>query len=107
MQRRVRSAKGHGARPARLRVALLGAILLACFAAVLVRAAKVQLLDRGRLSRLARDQTRREIEWAPRRGLIADRRGGPLAVTQDVDSIFAVLPCRSKSWCGIVEESST
>src|SRR5438445_4780485 len=63
--------------------------LLLCFGAVLARAAKVQLLDRGRLSRLARDQTRREIEWAPRRGLIAVRRGAKLALTQDVDSIFA------------------
>src|SRR5207302_9014425 len=33
-------------------------------------------------------QTRREVELAPRRGLITDRRGEPLAVTQDVDSIF-------------------
>ena len=40
-------------------------------------------------SRLQRDQTRRELEWAPRRGLITDRRGEPLAVTRDVDSIFA------------------
>ena len=56
---------------------------------MLLRAAKVQLFDRARLSRLAREQTRREIEWAPRRGKISDRNGAPLAVTQDVDSIFA------------------
>jgi len=73
----------------RVRAALAGAALLLGFGVVLARAAKVQLLDRARLSRLARDQTRREIEWAPRRGAIADRRGTTLAVTQDVDSIFA------------------
>jgi len=73
----------------RVRAALAGAALLLGFGVVLARAAKVQLLDRARLSRLARDQTRREIEWAPRRGPIADRRGTTLAVTQDVDSIFA------------------
>ena len=84
-----RSARGKAGRWVRLRAALVGMALLLCFGAVLARAAKVQLLDRGRLSRLARDQTRREIEWAPRRGLIADRRGAKLAVTQDVDSIFA------------------
>src|SRR2546428_694587 len=73
----------------RLRAFLLGAALLALFGVVLLRAAKVQLLDRSRLARLQRGQTRRELEWAPRRGMIVDRRGEPLAVTQDVDSVFA------------------
>jgi len=43
----------------RLRAVLLAAAMLALFGIVLVRAAKVQLLDRSRLSRLQRDQTRR------------------------------------------------
>jgi len=73
----------------RLRALSLGGALLALFGVVLARAAKVQLLDRSRLSRLQRDQTRRELEWQPRRGMIVDRRGEPLAVTRDVDSIFA------------------
>jgi cell division protein FtsI (penicillin-binding protein 3) len=73
----------------RLRVLLLCSMLLALFGVVLLRAAKVQLLDRSRLSRLQRDQTRRELEWAPRRGMIVDRRGEALAVTRDVDSVFA------------------
>src|SRR5438477_8292523 len=73
----------------RLRAVLLAAAMLALFGIVLVRAAKVQLLDRSRLARLQRDQTRRELEWAPRRGMILDRRGEALAVTRDVDSIFA------------------
>src|SRR5437879_2432678 len=73
----------------RLRAFLLGAALLALFGVVLLRAAKVQLLDRSRLARLQRDQSRRELEWAPRRGVIVDRRGEPRAVTQDFDSVFA------------------
>src|SRR5882724_1911789 len=73
----------------RMRALLLGLVLFSCFGVVLLRAAKVQLLDRSRLARLQRDQTRRELEWAPRRGLIVDRRGEPLAVTRDVDSVFA------------------
>jgi cell division protein FtsI (penicillin-binding protein 3) len=72
----------------RVRALLLGALLVALLGTVLGRAAKVQLFDRSRLARLQRDQTRRELEWAPRRGLILDRRGQPLAVTRDVDSIF-------------------
>ncbi len=89
MYQRGRNARGDAGRWMRVRAALAGAALLLGFGVVLARAAKVQLLDRARLSRLARDQTRREIEWAPRRGPIADRRGTTLAVTQDVDSIFA------------------
>src|SRR5438128_12489687 len=73
----------------RVRALLLGAPLVFPFAAVLGRAANVQLFDRSRLARLQRDQTRRELEWAPRRGLIVDRHGDPLAVTRDVDSVFA------------------
>src|SRR5256885_6559419 len=73
----------------RLRAFLLGAALLAMFGVVLLRAAKVQLLDRSRLARLQRDQTRRELEWAPRRGMIVDRKGEPLAITRDVESGFA------------------
>src|SRR5882762_1959119 len=64
----------------RMRALLLGLVLLSGFGVVLLRAAKVQLLDRSRLARLQRDQTRRELEWAPRRGLIVDRRGEPRAV---------------------------
>ena len=89
MHQQGRSARGGSGRWVRVRSALVGVALLSGFGVVLARAAKVQLFDRARLARLARDQTRREIEWAPRRGSIADRRGAPLAVTRDVDSIFA------------------
>jgi cell division protein FtsI (penicillin-binding protein 3) len=73
----------------RLRVLLLGLVVLLAFGAVIARAAKVQLFDVSRLSRLARDQTKRQLEWAPRRGRINDRNGMPLAVTEDVESVFA------------------
>lgn len=89
MRRRSEQATGKAGRGTRLRALALGGALLCAFGVVIARAAKVQLFDEARLSRLARDQTRREIEWAPRRGLITDRRGQPLAVTQDVDSVFA------------------
>jgi cell division protein FtsI (penicillin-binding protein 3) len=73
---------------ARLRTAFLGAALLALFGTVLLRAAFVQVFDRSRLSRLQRDQTRRALLFAPRRGLIEAHGGEPLAVTRDVDSVF-------------------
>src|SRR5437764_9897847 len=83
------SAAPNQTRWMRVRALLLSMALLAMIAVVLGRAAQVQLLDRSRLARLQRDQTRRELEWAPRRGMILDRRGEALAVTRDVDSIFA------------------
>src|SRR2546428_12468637 len=82
------SADGSGGRWMRVRVLLLAFLLLALFGVVLGRAAKVQLLDRSRLARLQRDQTRRELEWAPRRGMILDRRGQPLAGARGVGSLF-------------------
>ena len=87
VHRRPTSAKD-STRWMRARAVCTGGLLLLALFAVLARAAKVQLFDRSRLARLQRDQTRRELEWAPRRGLISDRRGEPLAVTRDADSIF-------------------
>ena len=80
---------GGGARWMRLRALALAGVTLALFGVVLARAAWVQLLDHSRMQRQARNQSRREVELSPRRGLITDRRGDPLAVTQDVDSVFA------------------
>lgn len=89
MARASAAAKGPSAKWTRARALFLAGVLLLAFAAVLGRAAKVQLFDLRRLQRLQRDQTRRELEWAPRRGLITDRHGDALAVTRDVDSVFA------------------
>jgi cell division protein FtsI (penicillin-binding protein 3) len=86
---RVAKPPKHDSKWMRFRAILCGALLLGLFAVVLGRAAFVQVLDRSRLSRLQRDQTRRELSFQPRRGLIADRNGEPLAVTRDVDSVFA------------------
>ncbi len=86
--KRAREQKSTG-NGTRLRALVLGCAVLLAFGAVIARAAKVQLFDVSRLSRLARDQTRRELEWAPRRGRILDRNGMPLAVTEDVASVFA------------------
>ena len=76
------------ARWMRVRALALGGVVLALFGVVIGRAAQVQLLDSARLQRKARVQTRREVELSPRRGLITDRRGESLAVTQDVDSVM-------------------
>ena len=68
----------------RVRAILLGLAVLGAFGVVLLRAAKVQLLDRSRLSRLQRDQTRRELEWAPRRGLVEGLDAGSQGAIQDL-----------------------
>ena len=76
------------ARWMRMRALAIGGVVLGLFGVVMGRAAQVQLLDSARLQRKARVQTRREVELSPRRGLITDRRGESLAVTQDVDSVM-------------------
>ncbi|MCI0572185.1 MAG: PASTA domain-containing protein [Myxococcaceae bacterium] len=72
----------------RLRVAMLGAVLLCLLGVVLVRAVKLQVFERERLEGLARDQYVRHIEVPARRGDIFDRRGVPLAQSVDVDSVW-------------------
>jgi cell division protein FtsI (penicillin-binding protein 3) len=72
----------------KLRVAILGVLLFGAFATVAGRAVQLQVLQKDKLGRLARDQYVREIEQKPRRGTITDRDGGPLAQNADADSIF-------------------
>jgi cell division protein FtsI (penicillin-binding protein 3) len=88
--KKAREARGdrQSGRGTRLRALFLGFLLLAGFAVVAVRAAQVQMFDRDRLTKISAQQTKREFEWAPRRGQINDRSGRPLAITEELDSFF-------------------
>ncbi|MFN7130764.1 MAG: peptidoglycan D,D-transpeptidase FtsI family protein, partial [Myxococcales bacterium] len=72
----------------RVRVLLLGFAFAPIFAALAWRAADLQINERKKLESLARDQYLRQVTLPGRRGAINDRRGGPLAATVDVDSIY-------------------
>jgi cell division protein FtsI (penicillin-binding protein 3) len=71
-----------------LRVGILGLFFAAAFAVVLGRAVQLQVLQGDRLGGLARDQYLRELELKPRRGVVTDRNGVPLAASAEADSVF-------------------
>ncbi len=73
----------------RARIALLGLALVTMAAIVMVRAFHLQIASGERLREMAEDQHLRELRVSPRRGAIYDRHGAELAVSADVDSVYA------------------
>lgn len=57
---------------------------------LLCRLVDLQVVRREEFVKRARRQQERTVELPPRRGAIADRYGRPLAVTAQVDSVFAI-----------------
>ena len=73
----------------RARIALLGACVGCVAMLVVVRAFHVQISSGDRLRGMAEDQHLRHLRVSPRRGTIYDRHGAELAVSADVDSVYA------------------
>ena len=73
----------------RARIALLGACVATVAVLVLFRAFHVQIATGDQLREMAEGQHLREIRVSPRRGAIYDRHGAELAVSADVDSVYA------------------
>ena len=73
----------------RIRVAILCALVLGGAGMVLERAWELTMVHGPHLRALALAQQERRIRLAPRRGTIYDRHGAELAVSVDVDSVFA------------------
>jgi cell division protein FtsI (penicillin-binding protein 3) len=72
-----------------IRIWLLGALLVAGLGAVGARAFSLQVLGREKLAEEMAEQVRRQVVLKPRRGLVTDRDGVPLAVSADTQSVFA------------------
>ncbi len=72
------------------RLYILAAILLLWVMAVCYRLVDLQVFQYKRFFDLAERQHSRTIEVEPRRGNIYDRNGAALAMSIDVDSVFAV-----------------
>jgi cell division protein FtsI (penicillin-binding protein 3) len=72
------------------RLYILAAVLFLWVAAVLGRLVDLQVIKYQFFLNLASRQTRRTIDVEPRRGTIYDRNGTELAMSIDVDSVFAV-----------------
>lgn len=73
----------------RARIALLGLCVAAVAVLVLVRAFHLQIASGDRLREMAEGQHLRKLRVSPRRGAIYDRHGAELAVSADVDSVYA------------------
>ncbi len=72
-----------------LRARFIASLLFLGFAALIGRAAQLQLLQHDHLSRLAQGQYVGNVNITARRGQISDRHGRPLAISVDLPSVFA------------------
>ncbi|MBI2988777.1 MAG: transpeptidase family protein [Deltaproteobacteria bacterium] len=73
----------------RFRLAIAGLFFLVMFLAVLVRAFQLQILQGEKLKRLGERQHLKEWIVLPKRGTILDRAGEPLALSLEVQSVYA------------------
>jgi cell division protein FtsI (penicillin-binding protein 3) len=72
------------------RLYFLGAILFLWLFAVIFRLVELQVVKYGEFQQRASKQQQRTIDVSPRRGIIYDRNGHELAMSANVDSVFAV-----------------
>lgn len=80
------TAKNEG----RLRLSIFAVILCVWMVAICGRLVWLQIVQYGFLTQKAARQQQRAIEVAPPRGIIYDRKGRELAMSIQVDSVFAV-----------------
>ena len=73
----------------RVRVGMLTILLLFGAGAVVHRAWDLQVGSAEGLAKMAKEQHERSLRLAPKRGTILDRHGAELAVSVEVDSVFA------------------
>ncbi|MDH5672037.1 MAG: penicillin-binding transpeptidase domain-containing protein [Myxococcales bacterium] len=77
------------ARFMRMRIALLSLLLFAGAFTVLRRGYDLQVTRAPELRQMAEEQYLRDVQLAPKRGTIVDRNGAELAVSVNVDSVYA------------------
>ncbi|MFL5301109.1 MAG: penicillin-binding protein [Anaeromyxobacteraceae bacterium] len=87
----MRGGGGDGTRWIAARMALVALCLAAGFVAVAAKAVKLQVLEQPKLHAFGAGQWDTFIELKPRRGVITDRNGEPLATSVPTDSV-AVHP---------------
>jgi cell division protein FtsI (penicillin-binding protein 3) len=73
----------------RLRLWLVGGLFAAAFVVLAGRAVDLQVLQQEKLSARAQREFLKQVEIAPRRGIIFDRHQEELAVSLDTDSVYA------------------
>ena len=73
----------------RFRIHFVASFLLLAMCIVLVRAYQLQVVKKDRLLAIARNGYMGSIKLLPKRGAICDRQGHELALSVEVDSIYA------------------
>lgn len=85
----MKNLSGRRQRWMRVRVGILAVLLYAGAGAVIYRAYDLQVHRADSLREMAEEQYLRDIKLAPKRGTIYDRHGAEIAVSVDVDSVWA------------------
>ncbi len=75
--------------PGRWRIRIVGVLMLGFASVVLGRAAQLQLVEGERYGDAAERQATMSSRLQAKRGVIQDRHGAELAITVDVDTVFA------------------
>jgi cell division protein FtsI (penicillin-binding protein 3) len=73
----------------KVRIIFLSCLLFLCFVFILGRMFQLQVLKKEQLYKLAARQQNVQIPFVPKRGTIYDSRGNELAVSIEVDSVYA------------------
>jgi len=74
------------------RIFIVFVLLFLCFPFIFLRIVQLQLVKKDELSRLASKQHQSVITFIPKRGTIYDFKGNNLAVSIDVESVYARPP---------------
>ena len=73
----------------KVRIFSISCLLLFCFALIVGRMFQLQVLKKEQLYKMAAQQQHIQIPLVPKRGTIYDRKGTELAVSIEVDSVYA------------------
>jgi len=73
----------------KVRIILISCLLFFCFIVILGRMFQLQVLKKEKLYKLAAQQQYGQIPLVPKRGIIYDRNENELAVSIEVDSVYA------------------
>ncbi len=81
--------RDQGEKWVRVRIIFLAGLFACCFLGVSARAFYLQVIQHDQLVKLAERQYNRTVPLTPARGGIYDRNGAPLAVSLDMNSLYA------------------
>jgi cell division protein FtsI (penicillin-binding protein 3) len=73
----------------KVRIIFLWCLLFFCFVFIMARMFQLQVLKKEQLYKLAAQQQHVQIPLVPRRGTVYDNKGNELAVSIEVDSVYA------------------